>query len=385
MFTWKGINITHFAFFCQISTWFLFPKDILKMSDIKQRKKVVPSPKHNEEPQKQSNYGALSSPRSSSSSQSSFWINSQTALNLLSLVACLLLTWFLFQQSGQLAHIEKEYHLLQLEAGKCQDMENKVNLISEKCEKTQDLMEQLEALQIISHVKHLQEDLYNMKTLSKSIIKKKKKEELQENLTTVFHAVIKFEQSTASIAKDVSLKIATVKTDIRRISGLVLDVTSLTDSLRALEDKVDKAEKKTVQNIGNLLTSSIDRTAKLQTFASGNSKRTEQIKIMLSDLRDDFNKHSDRLLNLESNRAKVLKTVTFANDLKPKVYNLKKDFARLEPMINELTLRIGRLVDDILQREKEIAFLNEKLSNLTTVETEIKDMKEEIGEISDMN
>ncbi|EMP26905.1 Inhibitor of nuclear factor kappa-B kinase-interacting protein [Chelonia mydas] len=263
----------------------------------------------------------------------------------------------------------------------CGDWE--VLVVLGQCEKTQDLMEQLEALQIISHVKHLQEGLYGMKTWSKSIIQKK--EELQENLTTLFHAVVKVEQSTASVAKDVSLKIATVKTDIRRISGLVSDVTSLTDSLQALEDKVDKAEKKTVQNIGDLLTSSIDRTAKLRSFASDNSKRIEQIKITLSDLRGDFNKHSDRLLNLESNRAKVLKTVTFANDLKPKVYNLKKDFARLEPMINELTLRIGRLVDDILQREKEIVFLNEKLSNLTTVQTEIKDMKDEITKILDMN
>uniref|UniRef100_A0A8C8SRL8 IKBKB interacting protein n=1 Tax=Pelusios castaneus TaxID=367368 RepID=A0A8C8SRL8_9SAUR len=353
------------------------------MSDVKQRKKVVPSTKHTEDPQKQSNYGTLSGPGNSSSNQSYCWINSQTALNLLSLVACLLLTWFLFQQSSQLALMEKEYHLLQLEAGKCQHMENKVNLISEKCEKTQDLMEQLEALQIISHVKHLQEDLYNMKTWSKSIIKNK--EELQENLTTLSHAVIKVEQNTASVAKDVSLKIATVKTDLRRISGLVLDVTSLTDSLKALEDKVDKADKTTVQKIGDLLSSSIDRTAKLRTFASENSKRIEQIKTMLSELRGDFNKHSDRLLNLESNRAKVLKTVAFANDLKPKVYNLKKDFARLEPMINELTLRIGRIVDDILQREKEITFLNEKLTNLTTVQTEIMDMKDEISRFSDMN
>ncbi|XP_074867545.1 inhibitor of nuclear factor kappa-B kinase-interacting protein isoform X2 [Carettochelys insculpta] len=353
------------------------------MSDMKQRKKPVSSPKHNEEPQKQSNYGILSSPRNGSNCQSSFWIDLRTALHLLSLVACLLLTWFLFQQSVQLSHMEKEFHLLQLEAGKYQNMEDKVNLISEKCDKTQDLMEQLEALHVISHVKHLQEDLYSMKTWSKSVIKKK--EDLQETLTILFHAVAKVEQSTASVAKDVSLKIATVKTDIRRISGLVSDVTSLTESLQALENKVDKAEKKTVQNIGDLLTSSIDRTAKLQSFASDNSKRIEQIKIILSDLRGDFSKHSDRLLNLESNRAKVLKTVTFANDLKPKVYNLKKDFAHLEPMINELTLRIGRLADDILQREKEIVFLNEKLSNLTTVQTQIKDMKDEVTKISDMN
>ncbi|KAM8820071.1 inhibitor of nuclear factor kappa-B kinase-interacting protein-like [Eudromia elegans] len=221
-----------------------------------------------------------------------------------------------------------------------------------------------------------------MKTWSSSLIQKK--EELQKNLTTLFHAVAKIEENTASVAKNITLKIVTVKTDLRRISGLVSDMTALTDSLQILEDKVDKGEKKTVENIGDLLSSSIDRSAKLQSLASNNARRIEQIKTALSVLRNDFNKNSDRLLNLESDRAKVLKTVTFANDLKPKMYNLRKDFATLEPLVNDLTLRIGRLVEDVLRQEKEIALLNEKL-NLTRSQTEIKDMKDEITKISDMN
>ncbi|NWI26402.1 IKIP protein, partial [Sula dactylatra] len=251
------------------------------------------------------------------------------------------------------------------------------------CEKTWNLMEQLEDLQIISHIKHLQEDIYTMKTRSSIVINKQ--EELQKNLTTLFHAVSSVEQNAASVAKNITLTIVTVKTDIRRISGLVSDMTALTDSLQTLEDKVEKGEKKTVENIGDLLTSSIDRSTKLQSLASSNARKIEQIKTALSELRSDFNKHSDRLLNLESDRAKVLKTVTFANDLKPKMYKLKKDFAILEPLINDLTLRIGRLVEDVLQREKEIAVLNEKLANLTRVQTEIKDMKDEITNISDTN
>ncbi|NXC21727.1 IKIP protein, partial [Corythaeola cristata] len=238
-------------------------------------------------------------------------------------------------------------------------------------------------LQRISQIKHLQEDIYTMKTWSTSIIKKQ--EELQKNLTTLFHAVSSVEQNAASVAKNITLTIVTVKTDIRRISGLVSDMTALTDSLQTLEDKVEKGEKKTVKNIGDLLTSSIDRSTKLQSLASSNGRKIEQIKIALSELRSDFHKHSDRLLNLEGDRAKVLKTVTFANDLKPKMYKLKKDFAILEPLINDLTLRIGRLVEDVLRREKEIALLNEKLANLTRVQTEIKDMKDEITKISDMN
>ncbi|XP_008936352.1 PREDICTED: inhibitor of nuclear factor kappa-B kinase-interacting protein-like [Merops nubicus] len=244
-------------------------------------------------------------------------------------------------------------------------------------------MEQLEDLEIISHIKHLQEDIYTMKTSSSSIIKKQ--EQLQKNLTTLFHAVSNVEQNAASVAKNVTLAIVTVKTDMRRISGLVSDINVLTDSLQALEDKVEKGEKTTVKNIGDLLTSSIDRSTKLQSLASSNARKIEQIKTALSDLRSDFNKHSDRLLSLEGDRAKVLKTVTFANDLRPKMFKLKKDFAILEPLISDLTLRIGRLVEDVLKREKEVALLKEKLDNLTRVQTEAKDMKDELSKISDIN
>ncbi|KFR15104.1 inhibitor of nuclear factor kappa-B kinase-interacting protein isoform X2 [Opisthocomus hoazin] len=355
------------------------------MSEVKQRKKAITSSKANEGSQKverHSNCGKLASPRTSHN-RSSFWMDSWTSLSIISLAVCLVLTWFLFQQSNQLADMEKKYNFLQQEAEKFLDVENKVNLISEKCEKTGILMEQLEDLQVISHIKHLQEDIYTMKTRSSSVIKKQ--EQLQKNLTTLFHAVSGVEQNTASVAKNITLMIVTVKTDIRRISGLVSDMTALTDSLQTLEDKVEKGEKKTIKNIGDLLTSSIDRSTKLQSLASSNARKIEQMKTALSELRTDLNKHSDRLLNLEGDRAKVLKTVTFANDLKPKMYKLKKDFVVLEPLINDLTLRIGRLVEDVLEREKEIALLNEKLANLTRAQTEIKDMKDEITKISDMN
>ncbi|XP_042745301.1 inhibitor of nuclear factor kappa-B kinase-interacting protein-like [Lagopus leucura] len=244
-------------------------------------------------------------------------------------------------------------------------------------------MEQMEHLQVPSHIKRLQEDIYTMTTWSSSVVKKN--EELQKNLTTLLHAVASVEENAASVAKNVTLKIVTVKTDIRRISGLVSEMAALTESLQALEDKVEKGEKKTIESISDLITSSIDRSTELQNLASSNARKIEQIKTALSELRSDFNKHSDRLLNLEGDRAKVLKTVTFANDLKPKMYNLKKDFATLEPLISDLTLRIGRLVEDVLRREKEIALLNEKLTNLTRVQTEIKGMKEEIAKISGIN
>uniref|UniRef100_A0A8C3P4N9 Inhibitor of nuclear factor kappa-B kinase-interacting protein n=1 Tax=Cyanoderma ruficeps TaxID=181631 RepID=A0A8C3P4N9_9PASS len=457
------------------------------MSEVKPRKKGISSSRTSEGSQKAekySNYGRLARPRTSNN-HSSFWMDSRTSLSIVSLAVCLVVSWFLFQQSGQFADLERKYNFLHQEAEKILDMGNKVNFISEKlessesilreaassisvmtefgqeisslhniindiqnneqtlplkmqninekfqnvtdswrrsldemnrnasglkseakfihtevtskinevdqrikslsekCEKTWNLMKQLEDLQIISHIKYLQEDIYTMKTWSSNIIKKQ--EELEKNLTSLFHAVSSAEQNTASVAKNLTLTIVTVKTDIRRISGLVSEMTALTNSLQTLEDKVEKSEKTTIRNIGDLLTSSIDRSTKIQSLASSNARKIEQIKTALSELRSGFNKHSNRLLNLEGDRAKVLKTVTFANDLKPKIYKVKKEFAVLEPLINDLTLRIGRLVEEVLQREKEIALLNEKLANLTRVQTKIKDVKDEITKISDIN
>ncbi|XP_061438714.1 inhibitor of nuclear factor kappa-B kinase-interacting protein-like [Rhineura floridana] len=222
-------------------------------------------------------------------------------------------------------------------------------------------MEQLDNLHILAQMKHLQEEVNTMQIWSNRLIQEE--EELQQNLTALFRAVTKYEENIDSVTKIFSVKIATVKTDIRRISGLEADVTLLVENLHTLEDKVDKAEKTTVQSIGELLTNSIDRTTILKSSASENARQIENIKTKLSELNAELNKQSSKILDLESDRAKVLTTVAFANDLKPKVHNLKKDLAHLEPMLDELTLRIGRMLGDLMERQKEIAFLNKKLSN----------------------
>ncbi|XP_066490497.1 inhibitor of nuclear factor kappa-B kinase-interacting protein isoform X2 [Tiliqua scincoides] len=345
------------------------------MSEVKQRRKANLSAKSNEEQQKKLVSESLAS-------EKSFWMDPRTASSLLSLMACIGLTWFLFQQSAQLAAVEEKYYVLKQEAEKYQDMENKINLMSEKCEKTLSLMKQVEDLHIIDRVKHLQEEVYTMQLWSNRLIQEV---ELQQNLTSLFHTVTKYEESTTSITKDLSVKIATVKTDIRRISGLEADVTLLEENLLMLEDKIDKAEKTTVQSIGDLLTTSIDRTAKLRISVSENARQIDRIKTKMSELNADISQHTTKLFDLESDRAKVLKTVAFANDLKPKVHNLKKDFVHLGPMVDELTLRIGRLLGDLLERQKEIAFINKKLSNLTSIQTEIKSVNDELTKIPDLN
>ncbi|XP_077195253.1 inhibitor of nuclear factor kappa-B kinase-interacting protein isoform X1 [Paroedura picta] len=364
----------------EAGSWQLSPRSsvIVNMAEIKQRRKTNSSAKANEDQQKLDKQLDL---RSTPTSPQSFCADPRTAASYLSLVACAVLTWFLFQQSAKLADIEEKYYLLKQEAKTFQDMENKIELLSTKCEKTLSLVER-EDPQLIAQMKSLQEEIDTMQTCSKNLMWA---QDLHQNVTSLFHAVTTHEQSMASATQDFSVKISAVKTDIRRISGLEADVTLLVESLRTIEDKVDKAEKTTVQSIGDLLTNSIDRTSKLQISASENERQLILIKTKLSELTANIDRQSNKLLDLESDRAKVLKTVAFANDLKPKVYNLRKDFAYLEPMMNELTSRIGRLVEDLLERQKEIAYLYKELSNLTSAQKEVNIVNEEITQVSNLS
>ncbi|CAH2276269.1 inhibitor of nuclear factor kappa-B kinase-interacting isoform X2 [Pelobates cultripes] len=233
------------------------------------------------------------------------------------------------------------------------------------------------ALDIAQRTEHLQRDISSLKAWSSTI--SEKREQLEGNLTTLQTAITKIETSTVAITKDVSMKINAVKTDVRRISGFESDINSLMESVDQLETKLDKVEKTTVQSIGDSLAASIDRFNELKDEISRNSERVDLMKKRLGELRSNFSNNSEKLQDLESDRIKVIQAVHFANDLKPKVFTIRKDMSQVENTLNDLSLRIGRLAHDLLGREKEIVLINDKLYNLTVMKSEILDLSHEIG------
>ncbi|XP_078534407.1 inhibitor of nuclear factor kappa-B kinase-interacting protein isoform X2 [Lissotriton helveticus] len=358
-------------------------------NDLKQRKKAPPS-KPTEGAKAEQERGAAkagketSSPASLKSRESrSVCPEPRTALCLLSLCVCLASSWFVFQQSVVYADVEKRFRLLEIKASELEALGDKIGLLSAKCEESQNIMDHQKKLLIPENIEYMQQDILTIKGLAKTLTDKR--EQLQKNMTTLSQKVIKMEQSSASVTTEVSGKITVVKTDIRRISGLGSDVNTLTDSVQELESKLEKVVKKTEQHIGNLLASNIERITELRSSVTRNSERIDIIKKKFSELLDDFKKHSGTLLNIQGDRVRVLKTLTFVKDLKPKVHNMKNDFALLNPVVHDLTLRIGRLASDLLQREEEIATLNEKLSHLSQVTTNVNDMKDKVIHLSENN
>ncbi|CAJ0964700.1 unnamed protein product [Ranitomeya imitator] len=206
----------------------------------------------------------------------------------------------------------------------------------ESMEETTQTMTKLKDLQITQRMERLQKDIGNIKQWTSLI--SAKRDQLEVNLTALEQAISQVEQTTTGISKEVSNKIASVKTDVRRISGMEMDIISMTDSVDELEKKLEKVEKNTAERMGDALFGSIDRITSLKSSVSRNSDRIDLLKIRLMELKGNFTDNSDKLSSLESDRLKVLQAVNFANELKPKVFTIKKDFAYLEAMINDLSL-----------------------------------------------
>lgn len=181
------------------------------------------------------------------------------------------------------------------------------------------------------------------------------------------------------------LQVSSVRTDVRRMDGLQSELDSLLTRVAELEEKTSQVESSMVKRIGDVLAGSIDRVSNLRASSERNARAIDQLRGRLPELAAADERISERLRELESGRARLVRTVTFAADLKPKLASIRRDFGAFEPQLSDLTLRIGRLAEDLTKREQEIAELRQTLSNLTAVEGELSITAKHVSEISDLS
>ncbi|XP_056280933.1 inhibitor of nuclear factor kappa-B kinase-interacting protein [Pseudoliparis swirei] len=211
-----------------------------------------------------------------------------------------------------------------------------------------------------------------------------KRTQLQTSQTSLRDAIGQIEERTSAIATDFANKVATVRTDVRRMQGLRSELESLLTQVAELEDQASQVEDSMVRRIGDVLTGSIDRVADLRAACERNTLAIEQLRRRVPELAAADEQTSERLRELESGRARLIRTVTFASDLKPKVAAIKRDFGAFEPQLADLTLRIGRLAEELTRREREVAELRQTLANLTAVEADLNVTAQQVSDMADV-
>ncbi|XP_027007182.2 inhibitor of nuclear factor kappa-B kinase-interacting protein-like [Tachysurus fulvidraco] len=243
-----------------------------------------------------------------------------------------------------------------------------------KCEDVQEQLANQEVQVPLSQLSSLKQEMAQLKEWSSGLIERR--QQLHTNLAQLTQAVERIENRTTAISSDVTAKVASVRTDVRRMGGLEGDVEGLLTKTNELEEKVSQVEKLMAKRIGEVLANSISRVADLRSLMEKNTKSLEQMRKRIPELSVTDTKLAERILALESGRAKLARTVMFASDLRPKVSTIKRDFAMLEPQLVDLTLRIGHLAEDVMKREEDISQIKETLANFAVVKKDLKQAQE---------
>ncbi|XP_044837680.1 inhibitor of nuclear factor kappa-B kinase-interacting protein isoform X3 [Mauremys mutica] len=355
------------------------------MSDMKQRKKAVPSQKHSEDPQKQSGDGTISSPRSGSSSQNSFWIDSQTALNLLSLVACLLLTWFLFQQSGQLAHMEKKYHLLQLEAGKCQDMENKVNLISEKLESSESILQ--EATSSISMMTQFEQEVSTLRNIIQDIQNSEQTfSEKMQSINDTFQNVM---DSWKRSLDEMNANTSSLKSEAKFIhTEVTAHINTADQNMKSLSERLKDLEDSTIRNIKTLKRQEEDELSRVEQQLELDTKTVEKLEEEQNTLLARDIDLSQKLTDYEPKVEECKTHLPTIENAVQSILRVSSELIGIEKKMEDLTIQVFTMEDEMLKTVSNIMEMQTVLesmqydNSILKLQNEIIVLKEKVFDIT---
>ncbi|XP_028256279.1 inhibitor of nuclear factor kappa-B kinase-interacting protein isoform X3 [Parambassis ranga] len=318
-------------------------------------------------------------------SNTSAGLDVRSLICVLSLAACGALSWVVLQQHERFSLIEEKYRSLHGKASSLSNMEEEMVKVSKKCQSFQLMLQSLDGQQgaLQPQLEAVEQDVSRLKEWASGLTEKRA--QLQSSLTSLRDAVGQIEERTLAITKDFANKVASVRTDVRRMDGLRSELESLLTQMGDLEVKTAQVERSMVRRIGDVLASSIDRVSGLRAATDRNAQAIDQLRKRIPELSTADVQLSERLRELESGRARLIRTVTFAADLKPKVAAIKRDFGGFEPQLSDLTLRIGRLAEDLTKREQDIAELRQTLANLTAVEGDLSVTSKQVNEIADLS
>ncbi|NXJ04696.1 IKIP protein, partial [Odontophorus gujanensis] len=309
------------------------------MSEVKRRKKGLPSSKGDEDSQK------LKKDRSSSGNVSPgvsrtlhcIWMDSRLALSVVALVACLLLAWLLFQQSSRFADMEKRYNFLQQEAERFLDVENKVSLISEKLESSDSILQ--ESASSISVMTELEQEVSSLHNTMREI------ENNEQTLLVKMQGIKeKFQNITSSWRRSVdgmNMNTGGIKSEAKFIHTEVTSQINEADQrIKSLAERLKDLEGSTARNIRTVKRQEDDEFTRVEQKLDSHAMAIEKLEEEQNSL---FAKNTDLHQKLTA--------------YEPKIEECKTHLPKIENAIHSIL----RLSSELLSMEKKIESLAAQL------------------------
>ncbi|XP_076967769.1 inhibitor of nuclear factor kappa-B kinase-interacting protein isoform X1 [Tamandua tetradactyla] len=327
------------------------------MNELKSRKKSGPrgAPA---EPGKRSEGGKSPEARGGAGGG---WADPRTGLSLLALGTCLGLAWFVFQQSEKFAKIESQYQLLKIETNEFQELRNKISLISEKLESTENILQ--EAASSMSLMTHFEQEVSSLQNIMHDI---QNSEEVltqkMQSLNEKFQNVTDFWQR--------SLEEMNVNTDVLKAkakymhSQITAQVNSAEQGIKLLTERLKDLENSTLKNIRTIKRQEEEDLLRVEEQLGLDTKAVEKLEEEQHAL---FARDEDLTNKLSTYEPKVEECKTHLPTIESairSVLRVSQDLIGTEKKMEDLTIQIFNMEDDMLKAVSEIMEMQKTLEGI---------------------
>ncbi|XP_066175441.1 inhibitor of nuclear factor kappa-B kinase-interacting protein isoform X1 [Sylvia atricapilla] len=333
------------------------------MSEIKPRKKGISSSNTSEGSQKaekHSNYAKLSSPRTSNN-HSSYWIDSRTSLGIVSLALCLVVSWFLFQLSGQFADLERKYSFFHQEAEKILDVGNKVNLISEKLESSESILR--EAASSISVMTEFGQEISSLHNIINDI------QNNEQTLSLKIQSINeKFQNVTNSWRRsldEINRNASGLNSEAKFIHTEVTSkINEVDQRIKSLSERVRDLEDSTARNIRTLKKQEDDEFSRVEQKLNLDAKSVEKIEEEQNSLVAKDTDLNQKLANYEPKIEEYKTHLPTIENAIHSILRLSSDLLGMEKKIEDLKTQLYAVENDMLKTASGTVAIQKALEGL---------------------
>ncbi|XP_009880882.1 PREDICTED: inhibitor of nuclear factor kappa-B kinase-interacting protein isoform X1 [Charadrius vociferus] len=333
------------------------------MSEVKQRKKDISSSKTNEgsrKVEKHSNCGKLASPRTSND-QNSFWMDSRTTLSIFSLAACLVLAWFLFQQSNQFANMEEKYNFLQQEAEKFLHVENKVNLISEKLESSEGILQA--AASTVSPMTEFEQEISSLHNTINDI--QNNEQTLSVKMQTINEKFQNVTDSWRRSLDEINTNTSSLKSEVKFIhTEVTSQINEIDQRIKSLSERVRDLEDSTARNIKTLKRQEDDEFSRIEQKLDLHAKAVEKLEEEQNSLVAKDTDLNQKLANYEPKIEECKTHLPTIEHAIHSILRLSSELLSMEKKIEDLTTQLYTVENDMLKTVSDTMAMQKVLESI---------------------
>ncbi|XP_066213260.1 inhibitor of nuclear factor kappa-B kinase-interacting protein isoform X1 [Saccopteryx leptura] len=327
------------------------------MSEVKSRKKSGPKGAP-ADPGKRSEGGKSPEARDGGGGG---WADPRTGASLLSLGICLGLAWLVFQQSEKFTKVENQYELLKIETNEFQGLQSKISLISEKLESTESILQ--EATSSMSLVTQFEQEVSGLQRIMHDI------QNSEETLTQKMQSLHEKFQNVTNFWKQ-SLEEMNVNADIFKSeskhihSQVTVQINSAEQGIKLLTERLKELEDSTLRNIRAVKTQEEEDLLRVEEQLGSDTKAVEKLEEEQHAL---FARDEDLTNKLTNYEPKVEECKTHLPAIESairSVLRVSQDLIGTEKKMEDLTVQMFNMEDDMLKAVSEIMEMRKTLEGL---------------------